>query len=100
METKKPKKGLFGRSKVSTESDAPELNEKGEQAPEEAKPADKTVVPVSMKALFRCVWDFRSVWSVGLTTPPRFATKKEITLDIIGLICAAAAGAAQVRIHE
>lgn len=58
---KKSKRGIFSRhSKVSQyDGDESEINEKTEQVVEAPKPETKEVVPVSIKALFRCVRSFR-----------------------------------------
>lgn len=91
---KKVKKGLFGKSsKSSPKTDEDAAKEKQSEA-DAAK--TKQLPPASFSSLFRCV-AFGLHFKSTLISPPRFSTRLELTLNAIGLVCAAAGGAAQVR---
>ena len=96
------KKGFFSRRHAK--KSPPVDDEKPKDAVIEGAgttPA-KQITPVGIAALFRCVLPPRlhspSLQSISSRSHPlRFSTKAELFMDFIGLIAAAAAGAAQVR---
>jgi ATP-binding cassette, subfamily B (MDR/TAP), member 1 len=73
------KKGFFGRRPKPEPQGENEKQADVEVTAEDGKPKADDVQPVSFTALFR------------------FSTRTELILDFVGLVCAAAAGAAQVR---
>lgn len=90
----KAKKGLFRRSQKPKQEEV--VDEKGGAANTPAVPEQKQVPPVSIAALFRCV-SLAVVSRYALNHyPHRFSTPFELTIDFLGLICAAAGGSAQV----
>ncbi|EGO23855.1 hypothetical protein SERLADRAFT_450147 [Serpula lacrymans var. lacrymans S7.9] len=70
---KKPKKGLFSKGKAQDEK----LDEKDVEGAVVETQSAEVVVPVSFSTLFR------------------YSTRTELAMNAIGLVCAAAAGAAQ-----
>ena len=89
-------KGFFSRKKQSTTLDD-QTNEKGDTTTE-VKPTVPEVTPIPFTQLFRLVkllWCFLD--SIFNTYPStRFSTKFELFINALGLVAAAASGAAQV----
>lgn len=94
----KPKKDLSGKFQKVMQDDIPSDDLAAEQAakPEQQRsPSSFLSLQVSVFPIFcRIRTDSHTHFL------PRFATRLEIFLDVVGLFCAAAAGAAQVRISD
>lgn len=94
VQPQKPKKGFFSKK---SKAEPTELDEKAADVSlEPPKEVKKDVPPASFTSLFRYVPRYQPSRR-SLLIVPRFSTPLELTLNAIGLVCAAAGGAAQVR---
>jgi ATP-binding cassette subfamily B (MDR/TAP) protein 1 len=91
------KGGFFSRSKKA--SPPPEDEDEKKEIPVDTPHKVEEITPVSFSTLFRCATSLilkSFLSSSDADAYVRYSTKFELFLDFIGLICAAAAGAAMV----
>jgi ATP-binding cassette, subfamily B (MDR/TAP), member 1 len=87
-------KGFFSKKKPSTTIDD-NIDEKGGDITTEVKPTVPEVPPISFSQLFRSV-ELLCASEFNIYSLIRYSTRFELCVDAVGLVAAAAAGAAQV----